>query len=100
MYVESRMARLLVQYFEYLKQVDKSEVLVSRPNEGIRPSLGLAMARNPEIDCCNGRLTALRAPNGPQRAKIPEAYRTSPLPERGEGQKNHKSRYRIRSSLS
>jgi len=84
MYVESRMARLLVQYFEYLKPVDKSEVLVSRPNEGIRPSLGLAMARNPEIDCCNGRLTALRAPNGPQRAMIPEADWTSPLPERGE----------------
>jgi len=62
MYVESRVSRLLVQYFEYLEPVDKSEVLVSRPNEGIRPSLGLAMARNPEIDCCNGRLTALRAP--------------------------------------
>jgi len=55
MYVESRMARLLVQYCEYFKPVDKSEVLVSRPNEGIRPGLGLAMARNPEIDCCNGR---------------------------------------------
>jgi len=58
------------------------------------------MARNPEIDCSNGRLTALRVPNGPQWAKIPEADRTSPLPERGEAQKNHKSRYRIRSSLS
>jgi hypothetical protein len=87
MYVESGMARLLVQYFEYLKPVDKSEVLVSRPNEGIRPSLGLAMARNPGIDCTNGRLRALRAPNGPQRAKVPEADRTSPLPERGEGHK-------------
>ena len=44
------MASLLVQYFEYLKPVDKSEVLVSRPNEGIRPSLGLAMiyGENPE----------------------------------------------------
>jgi len=83
MYVESRMARLLVQYFEYLKPVDKSEVVVSRPNEGIRHSLGLDMARNPEIDCCNGRLTALRAPNGPQRAKIPEADHTS-MPECGE----------------
>jgi len=48
------MARLLVQYFEYLKPVDESEVFVSRSNEGIPPSLGLAMARNPEIDCCNG----------------------------------------------
>jgi hypothetical protein len=84
MYVESRMASLLVQSFEYLQPVDKSEVLVSRPNEGIRPSLGLAMARNPEIDCSNSRLTALRAPNGPQRAQIPEADWTSPLPERGE----------------
>jgi len=77
------MARLLVQYFEYLKPVDKSEVLVSRPNEGIRPSHGLAMTRNPEIDWSTGRLTALRAPNGPQQAKIPEADHTS-LPERGE----------------
>jgi len=84
MYVQSRMASLLVQYFEYLKPVDKSEVLVSRPNEGIRPTLGLAMARNPEIDCCNGRLTALRAPNGPQQAMIPEADWTSPLLESGE----------------
>jgi hypothetical protein len=46
------------------------------------------MARNPEIDCSNGRLTALRAPNGPQRAKIPEADWTSPLPERGEENTN------------
>jgi len=99
MYVESRMARLLVQYFEYLKPVDKSEVLVSCPNEGIQPRLGLAMARNAEIDCSNGRLTALRVPHGPQRAKIPEADHTSPLPERGEGH-NHTSRYRIRSSFS
>jgi len=84
MYVKSPMATLFVQYFEYLKPVDKSEVSVSRPNEGIRPSLGLAMARNPEIDCCNVRLTALRAPKGPQQAMIQEADWTSPLPERGE----------------
>ena len=45
-------------------------------------------ARNPEIDWTRGRLTALRTPNGPQRAKIPEAYRTSPLPERGEENTN------------
>jgi len=83
MYRENGMARLLVQYFEYIKPVDESEVLVSLPNEGIRPSLGLAMARNLEIDWSNGRLTALRARNGPQRAKIPEADHTS-LPERGE----------------
>jgi len=42
------------------------------------------MARNPEIDCSNGRLTALRAPDGAQRAKIPEADWISPLPEPGE----------------
>jgi hypothetical protein len=53
------MASLLVQYFEYLKPVDASEDVVTRPNEGIRPSLGLAMERNPEIDWSKGRLTAL-----------------------------------------
>jgi hypothetical protein len=41
------------------------------------------MARNPNIDCSNGQWTALQAPNGPQRAKIPEADHTS-LSERGE----------------
>jgi len=102
------MASLLVQYFEFLKPVDKSEVLVSRPKERIQPSLGLAMARNPEIDCSNGRLAALRAPNGPQRAKIPEADWTSPLPEHGEVNQNGAPSsgytttpgYRIESSLS
>jgi len=97
---EEPKGKSLGSVFEYLKPVDESEVLVSRPNEGIRPSLGLAMARNPEIDWSNGRLTALWTPNGVQRAKIPEADRTSPLPERGEGHKNRKFRYRIRSSLS
>jgi hypothetical protein len=42
------------------------------------------MARTPEIDFNNSRLTALGEPNGPQRAKIPEADCTSPLPERCE----------------
>jgi len=78
------MAGLLVQYFEYLEPDDKSEVLVSPPEEGIRHNPGLAVALNPEIDCCNGRLTALRAPNGPQRAMILDADWTSPLPEHGE----------------
>jgi len=82
--MESRKESLLVQYYEYLEPVDESEVLVSCPIEGILPTLGLAMARNPEIDCSNSRLTALRAPAGPQRARIPEADWTSPLPERGE----------------
>jgi len=42
------------------------------------------MARNPEIDCCNSRLTALPARNGPLRAMIPEADWTSPVPKRVE----------------
>jgi hypothetical protein len=33
-------------------------------------------------------LTALRTPNGPQQAKIPEAHRACPLPERGEENTN------------
>jgi hypothetical protein len=41
-------------------------------------------ARNLEIDWNTGRLTALRTPNGPSRAKIPEAEGPSPLPERSE----------------
>jgi len=45
-------------------------------------------ARNLEIDWTKGRLTALRTPNRLQRAKIPEADHASPLPERGEGNKN------------
>jgi len=51
----------------------------SCPNEGVRPSLGLAMARNPEIDCCKGQLTALRVPYGPQWAIIPAVDNTSLL---------------------
>jgi hypothetical protein len=86
---ESRKASLLVQYFEHLKPVDKSEVLVV-PMKAYDLVLGLPWfkARNPEIDCTKGRLTALRTPNGPQRAKISEAYHASPLPERGEGNTN------------
>ena len=41
-------------------------------------------AKNPEIDWNKGRLTAVRTPNGPQWAKIPETDRASPLPECGE----------------
>ena len=76
------MARLLFQDFEYLKPVDKSEVLVS-PMMAYNLVLGLPWQETRNIDCSNSRLTALRAPNGPQRAKIPEADHTS-LPERGE----------------
>ena len=56
---ESRKASFLVQYFEYLEPVGESEVVVSRPNEGIRTSLGLGMARISEIDWSKGQLTAV-----------------------------------------
>jgi len=86
---ESRKASLLVQYFEHLKPVDESEVLVV-PMNAYDLVLGLPWfkARNPEIDWTKGQLTALRMPNGAQRAKIPEADNASPLPERGEGNTN------------
>jgi hypothetical protein len=53
--------------------------------------LGLAWfnARSPEIEWnSKARLTALRTPNGPLRAKIQEADHASPVPERGEGNTN------------
>jgi hypothetical protein len=86
---ESRKASLLVQYFEHLKPVDESEVSVV-PMMAYDLVLGLTWykARNLEIDWSKGRLTALQTPNGPQRAKIPEADRASPLPERGEENTN------------
>jgi hypothetical protein len=80
----------LVQYFEHLKPVDESEVLFV-PMKAYDLVLGLPWfkARNPEIDWTKGRLTALRTPNGPQWAKIPEADRASPLPERSEENTNY-----------
>ena len=86
---ESRKASLLVQYFEHLKPVDELEVLVI-PMKAYNLVLGLRWfkARNPEIDWTEGRLTALRKPNGPQRAKIPESDHASPLPERSERNTN------------
>jgi len=76
---ESQKASVLVQYFEHLKPVDKSEVLVipMKPKDLV---LGLPWfnARNPEIDWTKGRLIALQMPNGPQWAKIPEADCGSP----------------------
>jgi len=86
---ESRKASLLVQYFEHLKPVDESEVLVV-PMKAYDLILGLPWfkARNPEIDWTKGRLAALRTPNGPQRATIPEADRPSPLPEHCEEHRN------------
>jgi len=45
-------------------------------------------ARNPDIDWTKGQLTALRTPNGLQRAKITETNRPSPLPECGEENTN------------
>jgi hypothetical protein len=86
---ESRKASLFVPYWEHLKPVDESEVLVvSMKAYDLVLGLPWFMARNPEIDWTKGRLTALRTPNGPQWAKIPEAAHASPLPERGEGNTN------------
>jgi hypothetical protein len=79
---DSRKASLLVQYFELLKPVDVSEVLVF-PMKVCYLGLGLAWfkGRNPDIDWTNGRWTAPRARNGPQRAHFPELYHASCLPE-------------------
>ena len=78
-----------MRYFEHLKPVDESEVLVV-PMKAYDLVLGLPWfkGRNPEIDWTKGGLTALRTPDGPQRAKIAEADRPSPLPERGEENTN------------
>jgi hypothetical protein len=87
--MESRTATLLVQYFEQLKPFDESEVVVI-PMKAYNLVLGLPWveARNAEIDWIKRRLTAQRTPNGLQRAKIPEADRAIPLPERGEENTN------------
>jgi len=63
---ESRKASLLVQYFEHLKPVDKSDVLVV-PMKAYDLVLGLEWfkARNPDIDWTKGQLAALRTPNVP-----------------------------------
>jgi hypothetical protein len=86
---ESRKASLLVLYFEHLKSVHESEVLVV-PMKAYNLVVALLRfkARNLEIDWTKGQLTALQAPNGLQRVKIPEADRTSPLPECSEESTN------------
>ena len=86
---EIQKARLLVQYFEHHKPVDKSEVLVD-PIKTYDLVLGLPWfePRNLEIDRTKGRLTALQMPNGPQRTKIPKAERASHLPEHSEENTN------------
>jgi len=88
---KSRKASLLVEYFEHLEPVDKSEVLVV-PMNRYHPVLGLPWfkARNTEIDCTKGRLTALRSQNPTQRAKFSESDRTSALPELGEQNTIHR----------
>jgi hypothetical protein len=79
---DRRKASLLVLYFEHLKSVDESEVLVVPMNAyNLVVALLWFKARNLEIDWTEGQLTALQTPNGLQRVKIPEADRTSPLPE-------------------
>jgi len=82
---ESRKASLMVQYFEHLKPVDESEVLVV-PKQAYELVLGLPWCKvmNLEIDWTKGQLTPMGTPNGPQRAKIPEANRASTLPEHSE----------------
>jgi len=82
---KSRKASLLVEYFEHLKPVDKSEVSVV-PMKPYHLVLGLPWfkARNPEIECTKGRLTALRLQNSTQRAEFRESDRTSALPELSE----------------
>jgi hypothetical protein len=57
---ECRKASLFVQYFEHLKRVNESEVLVL-PMKAYDLLLGLPRfnARNPEIAWTKGRLTAL-----------------------------------------
>jgi len=79
----------LVQYFEHLKPVDKSDVL-ALPMKEYYLVLGFPSfnTRNPEIDWTKGPLTALQTPNGPQWAKIPEADRARALPECGEENTN------------
>jgi hypothetical protein len=87
---ESRKASLEDQYLEHLEPVNESEVLVVEM-KAYDLVLGLPWfkARNPEIDWTNGRLAALRTPNEPQWAKIPEADRASPLLESSEENSNN-----------
>ena len=87
--METRKASLLVQLFEHLKPVNESEVAVV-PMKAYHLILGLPWfrVRNPDIDRTKVQLTTLRTPNGPQRAKIPEADCASPRLEPGEGNTN------------
>ena len=85
MSVARRKATLLVQYFEHLEPVEESEVLVIRM-KAYNLVLGLPWQETRKSTAAS-RLTALRSPKRLQRAKIPEADRRSPLPERGEGHK-------------
>jgi hypothetical protein len=82
---ESQKVSLLVQYFEHLKPVDKSEVLVV-PMKELVIVFGLPWfkARTPEICWTKGQLTALLMQNGQQWAKIPELEGTSHLLEHRE----------------
>ena len=81
----------MVQYFEHLQLVDESEDLVV-PMTAYNLVVGLPWlkARKPEIYRTKSRLTALRTPNGPQRAKIPKGDHSSCMPERTEENKNGK----------
>ena len=86
MSVESRRANILVQYYQHLKPVDESEVVVI-PMKAYNLVLRLPWQETRKLTAAS-RVTALPTPNRLQHAKIPEADRTSALPERGEGQKS------------
>jgi len=83
----SRMASLLVQYFEPHNLVDESHVSFIRMT-AYNLVLGLRWFKTTitKIDGTNGRLRALGTPNPGQWAKIPDAEQASPLPEHGKCQ--------------
>jgi len=83
MSVESRTASSLVQYFEHLKPVDESEVLVI-PMKVYNLVLGLPWKETRKSTSATVNWQPCERQNGPQWVKIPEADRTSPLPELGE----------------
>jgi len=69
---DSWKATISVRYLDQLAPVDEPEVLIV-PMRACDLVLGMLWltARNPEIDWSNGRLTALRTPNGKLQARDP-----------------------------
>jgi hypothetical protein len=89
---ENQKASLLSHNYGQLKPVNKSEVLVATMTT-CDQILGLPRfnGMNVDIDWTKGLLGALRKPNGPQWAKIPEADGTSFLLIRDEERTNYKT---------